>query len=37
MMGGVRGFRISRPQDGRLEGAIRLRLRQNSDKAVMNW
>ena len=37
MMGGVLGFRISRPQEGMLEGAMRLRLRQNSDKAVMNW
>ena len=36
MMGGVLGFKISRPQDGSVEGALRLGSRQNSDKAVMN-
>lgn len=35
-MGGVLGFKISRPHEGNLEGDWRLGLRQNSDKVVMN-
>lgn len=37
MMGGDRGFSVSRPQAGKVEGALLFEFLQNSDTAVMNW
>jgi hypothetical protein len=37
MMGGERGFSVSRPQVGKAEEAFLFEFLQNSDTAVMNW
>lgn len=36
-MGGERGLSVSRPQEGRVEGALWFGPLLNSDTAVMNW